>query len=88
MILLFQRLSSCGDELDGYLSRIGLASSIEITYVSSEQELFQRLIELIRREDPDFLIGYEVVMSSWGYLIDRAAVIDINLVNELSRMPG
>ena len=57
-------------------------------YVTSEHALLQALVGVVRRTDPDFLIGYEVVMSSWGYLIDRAAVIDVNLVNEISRMPS
>ena len=56
--------------------------------MSSECELLQHLVSLVRATDPDFLIGYEVVMSSWGYLIDRAAALDINLANELSRVPG
>ena len=40
------------------------------------------------RTDPDFLIGYEVATLSWGYLVDRAAALDINLTKELSRMPS
>lgn len=59
-----------------------------VEYVSCERELLHRLVQLVREEDPDFLIGYEVVMSSWGYLVDRAAVLDVNLVNELSRVPS
>ncbi len=56
--------------------------------MSSEHQLMECLVQVVRGADPDFLIGYEVVMSSWGYLIDRAAAMDINLVNKLSRIPG
>ena len=45
-------------------------------------------MKLVQEEDADFLIGYEVVMLSWGYLIERAAALDVNLVNQLSRMPS
>jgi len=58
-----------------------------VTYVLSERRLLDFLVDLIRDVDPDFLIGYEVVMSSWGYLIERAAAIDVNLLNLISRMP-
>jgi DNA polymerase elongation subunit (family B) len=61
---------------------------VQVKYVSSERELLACLVQLVREEDPDFLIGYEVVMSSWGYLVDRGAVLDVNLVNELSRVPS
>ena len=39
------------------------------------------------RHDPDILLGYEVTMMSWGYLIDRAASLNLNLTNQLSRVP-
>lgn len=40
------------------------------------------------REDPDILVGWEVQMSSWGYLIARAGHLGVDLKQELSRMPG
>lgn len=70
------------------MSGCGLSSSVEVEYVSCEHELLSRLVQLVRAEDADFLIGYEVVMSSWGYLIDRAAVLNINLVDKISRVPS
>lgn len=72
----------------GYLSQCGLSSEVEIKYVSSEHELLAAMVELVKEVDPDFLIGYELVMSSWGYLIDRAAALDVNLVNDISRVPS
>ena len=41
----------------------------------------------VYRHDPDILLGYEVTMMSWGYLIDRAAHLNLNLTNQLSRTP-
>ena len=78
--------SSVGEE--GYLAGSGAAECVEVEYVSSENELFERLVQIVRNIDPDFLIGYEVTMLSWGYLIGRAAALNINLTNELSRMPS
>lgn len=69
------------------MCRCGLPPDIVITYVTSEHKLLDSLVQLVRETDPDFLIGYEVVMSSWGYLIDRAAAINVNLLNLISRMP-
>ena len=40
------------------------------------------------RYDADILIGYEVQKSSWGYLVERAAALNINLTGQLSRIPG
>lgn len=74
-------------DLEGYLCRCGLPAGIEVTYVPSEHHLLEVLVGVVREVDPDFLIGYEVVMASWGYLIDRAAAIDVNFLNLISRMP-
>ena len=81
-------LQDSSSDHGGYLGGCGLSSDVQVEYVSCEHDLLKRLVQLVREEDPDFLIGYEVVMSSWGYLIDRAAVLDINLANEISRMPS
>lgn len=40
------------------------------------------------RFDPDILVGYEVQMRSWGYLLQRAAVLGVDLCQLLSRVPG
>ncbi|ORY95936.1 hypothetical protein BCR43DRAFT_316967 [Syncephalastrum racemosum] len=66
-------------------SKMGL-SNVEVDYVESEQELFQTLIKKVRLYDPDILVGYELHNASWGYLIERAAVLGVNLVDALARM--
>lgn len=43
---------------------------------------------LCLRFDPDILVGYEVQMRSWGYLLQRAAVLGVDLCQQLSRVPG
>ena len=71
-----------------YLDGCGLVTDVEVMYVSSELELIEKVVELVRQVDPDFLIGYEIAMVSWGYLIERAAKLNVNLNSELSRMPS
>ena len=40
------------------------------------------------RWDPDVLVGYEIQMLSWGYILKRASKLDIKLCPRLSRLPG
>lgn len=42
----------------------------------------------IFRYDPDILLGYEVQMHSWGYLLQRAAALGVDLCQMISRVPG
>ncbi|EDO42056.1 predicted protein, partial [Nematostella vectensis] len=58
------------------------------TYVKKEKDLFPALLGLFREWDPDVLIGYEVQMLSWGYLIQRALVFDLDLASKLARVSG
>ncbi|CAH2252147.1 DNA polymerase zeta catalytic subunit isoform X1 [Pelobates cultripes] len=68
------------------LTRSGIAG-FEVTYAADEKELFEKLLHLIRRYDPDILIGYEVQMHSWGYLLQRASALNVNLCQQMSRIP-
>lgn len=52
------------------------------------QCIIMHIINLIHRYDADILIGYEVQKSSWGYLVERAAALNINLTGQLNRIPG
>ncbi|XP_033505189.2 DNA polymerase zeta catalytic subunit isoform X2 [Epinephelus lanceolatus] len=63
-------------------------SGLQVTYATDEKALFQELITIMRRFDPDILLGYEVQMHSWGYLLQRAAALGVDLCQQLSRMPG
>ena len=40
------------------------------------------------RWEPDICVGWEVQMHSWGYLLQRAAHLNMNLCAEMSRIPG
>ncbi|KAK1995701.1 DNA polymerase family B [Colletotrichum falcatum] len=73
---------------DGDLAaRIRRCISAEVVEESSELDVMVRMVEIVRRHDPDILTGYEVHGSSWGYLIERARVkYDYDLCDEFSRM--
>ena len=51
-----------------------------------ETHLFLLLLKLIKKWDPDILVGYELDRSSWGYLSERASVLNIDLCASLSRI--
>ncbi|KAI8393678.1 uncharacterized protein BYT42DRAFT_551883 [Radiomyces spectabilis] len=60
--------------------------NVDVELVDSEKDLLHALIDRVRLYDPDLLVGYELHSASWGYLIERAATYDINLIDELSRV--
>ncbi|KAG5682944.1 hypothetical protein PVAND_012261 [Polypedilum vanderplanki] len=62
-------------------------SNIEILKVKNEMELLDQFFQKIRAFDPDIFAGYEIELNSWGYLIERGLVLNMNLCNALSRMP-
>ncbi|KAJ8027419.1 DNA polymerase zeta catalytic subunit [Holothuria leucospilota] len=68
------------------LSTYGLPD-VKVINASDEMEMFEKFIELIQSHDPDFLIGYEIQQLSWGYLLDRAAALDVKLCSRISRLP-
>ncbi|XP_007426650.1 DNA polymerase zeta catalytic subunit isoform X1 [Python bivittatus] len=68
------------------LARSGI-SGLEVTYATDERALFQEVVNIVKRYDPDILLGYEVQMHSWGYLLQRAAALDVDLCQMISRVP-
>lgn len=58
----------------------------DVCCVSSEHELFEKLVCIVRRWDPDIFAGYEIEMASWGYVLQRAQLLDIRLKAQLSRI--
>ncbi|XP_061560541.1 DNA polymerase zeta catalytic subunit isoform X1 [Phycodurus eques] len=63
-------------------------SGLQVKYATDEKMLFQELVAIMRKFDPDILFGYEVQMHSWGYLLQRAAIVGVDLCQQLSRVPG
>ncbi|XP_072532805.1 DNA polymerase zeta catalytic subunit isoform X2 [Salminus brasiliensis] len=69
------------------LVRSGVAG-LQVSYAAEEKELFEEVCNIMRRYDPDILVGYEVQMHSWGYLLQRASALGVDLCQQLSRVPG
>jgi len=65
----------------------GIDRDIEVQVVTSEAEAFEALLALCERWDADIYAGYEIEMSSWGYVIDRAKHLCFNIAPLLSRVP-
>uniref|UniRef100_A0A8C7F9A8 DNA polymerase zeta catalytic subunit n=1 Tax=Oncorhynchus kisutch TaxID=8019 RepID=A0A8C7F9A8_ONCKI len=63
-------------------------SGLKVTYAVNEKQMFQEVVTVIRRFDPDILVGYEVQMRSWGFLLQRASALGVDLCQQLSRVPG
>lgn len=57
-------------------------------FVSNEIELLKRLVDLVKKWDPDIFVGYEIEMSSWGYLIQRCQSIGFDIIPLISRIPS
>ncbi|ALC40814.1 mus205 [Drosophila busckii] len=65
----------------------GLDADIEVQLVQSEAQAFEALLALCARWDADIYAGYEIEMSSWGYIIERAKHLCFNIAPLLSRVP-
>lgn len=72
---------------DGLLGHtISQQTPIQVDCESSELDLINRLVDIVRDHDPDILTGYEVHNGSWGYMIERSRFkYEFNLCEELSR---
>ncbi|CAG9769330.1 unnamed protein product [Ceutorhynchus assimilis] len=75
---------------DGRASRQDFLNGIserdcDITYVDNEEVLINNFLMVIKYWDPDILAGYEIEMLSWGYLMERASVLSINVLTSLGR---
>ncbi|OJZ91312.1 hypothetical protein ASPFODRAFT_124077 [Aspergillus luchuensis CBS 106.47] len=63
------------------------ALRIDWEHETSELDLINRVVDIVRWHDPDIITGYEVHNSSWGYLIERARKkYDFDICDELSRV--
>ncbi|XP_063773215.1 DNA polymerase zeta catalytic subunit isoform X2 [Pseudophryne corroboree] len=85
-IVISQEATVNEDSRISVLTRSGI-TGFQTTYAADEKELFEKLLNLIRRYDPDILLGYEVQMHSWGYLLQRASALNVDLCQQMSRIP-
>ncbi|KAJ3091154.1 DNA polymerase zeta [Quaeritorhiza haematococci] len=68
------------------LSKTGICGYV-VEPVPDEKALLETVREKVIEFDPDILVGYEINDASWGYLVQRAAVLcDIDFCGELARV--
>lgn len=78
---------SLAQKMRTLLNRTGLSmKDIELHVVDTELELIMSLVEVVKQHDPEILIGYEMELLSWGYVLERATVLGISLGPALSRV--
>lgn len=65
-----------------------MAIDASIQLVDCEKDLIMELVKLVRAWDPDIFAGYEIELASWGYIIKRCQMINIDIVPLLSRIPS
>ncbi|CCK72263.1 DNA-directed DNA polymerase KNAG_0J01820 [Huiozyma naganishii CBS 8797] len=59
---------------------------LTVAFYEKEFDMFDALTDLVLLFDPDILSGFEVHMSSWGYIIDRCNKIHkFDFISELAR---
>lgn len=77
-------------ELDkrGYPLMKNAGTDYQVIYAQTENEMLTKFVTLISEWDPDIFLGYEIEMNSWGYLIERGFVLEINMPVLLSRIPS
>lgn len=61
--------------------------AVQVTLVETEMDLIETFFKKVHEWDPDIFAGYEIESASWGYLIQRGCILNMNLINALSRMP-
>ena len=49
--------------------------------------MLEAFVGAVRALDPDILLGWEVQQGSLGYLVDRAALLELPLLRAASRTP-
>ena len=67
------------------LSNAGFISG-SCRYHSDEIDMIKGFSDWLKQIDPDMLLGYEVQMLSWGYFIERAGALGINILPLISRV--
>ncbi|XP_023941797.2 DNA polymerase zeta catalytic subunit [Bicyclus anynana] len=58
----------------------------KVSYVNDENAIFEKVIDFVKKHDPDIMCGYEIEMNSWGYVLKRAQVLGLEMVKEISRI--
>ena len=75
------------DPCEGLLKKTGvLIDGLQVVEVADEAALFRQLSRLVAEWNPDILVGYEIEMLSWGYLLQRGSKMGWPVQEWLSRL--
>lgn len=80
------RQDTCEATSRNFLNKSGVSDHVQ-RYYDDEQTMIMAFQSFVQSCDPDMIVGYEIQMLSWGYLIDRAKELDVILCPLLSRVP-
>lgn len=64
----------------------GCVFNVPVIYISNEIEAIDEVIKLVNIHDPDIMCGYEIEMNSWGYVLERAEILGLDVLKDLSRI--
>ena len=56
-----------------------------VELVQDELELLMKLVEIVKKFDPDIIVGYDLQSISWTYVLQRAEALNISIRIPLSR---
>ncbi len=59
---------------------------VKIEYATDEVVLLMMFVDIVKQYDPDIIVGYEIDTLSWGYVLQRANVLNMNVLTPLSRI--
>ncbi|EMD42049.1 hypothetical protein CERSUDRAFT_90650 [Gelatoporia subvermispora B] len=62
--------------------------NLSLDVVSSELDLLNTTIDIVRALDPDIVTGWQIQTASWGYLNARAQTYGYEIGEQISRAPG
>ena len=49
--------------------------------------MIRYFVTLVQDHDPDLLVGHDVERGSWGYVMTRGQVYNLDMRREVSRVP-
>ena len=59
--------------------------NIRLDIVPSESALLLHLVSVVRKEDPEILLGWNNTTAAWGYVLRRGEMIGVDVPRGLSR---
>lgn len=78
---------SMAQKMRTLMHKTGLSmKDVNLSIVDTELELIMNLVEVVKLHDPEILIGYEMELLSWGYVLERATILGLGLGLALSRV--